>query len=229
MQAERGADTNGNGHSIIAKELDPAADDLAAQAAQDAITVGSQGVEELEGSAQRQGTGDEGDDVRVGGEEVGDVVAEGQEDDDVEEADGDGDDGGDFGGGSGGGGEGGADEVGDARAGGDGDGEGDLEGQAYEGGEHGLGGQVGGAEVGGGEGEDLEGEPFRFDHHEARDGEADHRGPVLEGALREAVPAGSAVDEADVEEEDEGEQVVGYGDGDRGADEAPFELLTGMV
>ena len=149
MQAERRADTDGDRDAIIAKELDPPADDLTAQAAQDTVTVCGESVEELEGSAQRQDTGDKGDDIRVGGEELGDIVAEGGEEDDVEEADGDGDNGGDFGGRFGGRGEGGADEVGDAGAGGDGDGEGDLEGQACKGGEHGLRGQVGRAEVGG--------------------------------------------------------------------------------
>lgn len=152
-------------------------------------------------------------------------MAKGREKDDVEGADSDGDDGGNFGGGLGGGGEGGADEVGDASAGGNGDGERDLKGQAYEGREHGLCGEVRRAEVGGGEREDLEGEPFGFHHDETRDGESDHGAPVLEGASGEAVPAGSAVDEADVEEEGEREKVVSYDDGDWGADEAPFELL----
>lgn len=81
------------------------------------------------------------------------------------------------------------------------------------------------AEIGGGEREDLEGEPFGFDHDESWDGEADHRTPVQEGAFREPVPAGSAVDEADVEEEGEREKVVSYDDGDGGADETPVELL----
>jgi len=51
----------------------------------------------------------------------------------------------------------------------------------------------------------------------------------LEGAFGEAVPAGSAVDEADVEEEGEGKEVVGYGDGDGGADESPVKLLETVM
>lgn len=169
--------------------------------------------------------GDESDDVRVGGEELGDVVPQRGEEDDVQGADEDGGDESDFGRRAGGRGEGGADEVGDARAGRDGDGEGDLEGDAIEGGEDGLGGQVGGAEVGGREGEDFEGQPFGFDHDEAWQREANHRTPVVEGARREAVPAGAAVDEADVEEEGDGEEGVGYYHCDGSADEPPFELL----
>ncbi len=225
MQAERRAYTDGNCNPIIAKKLDPASNNLTTQTAQDAITVCGQGVEELESGAQGQSAGDERDDVWVRREQLRDVVTEGGEEEDVEGADGDGDDEGDFGGSLGGGGEGGADEVGDAGAGGDGDGKGDLKSQAGEGGKHGLRGEVRRAEVGGGQREDLEGEPFRFDHDEARDGEADHGSPVLEGAFREAVPAGSAVDEADVEEEDEREEVFGHDDGDGGADETPVELL----
>ena len=38
-----------------------------------------------------------------------------------------------------------------------------------------------GAEIGGGEGQDFEGEAFGFDHYEAREGEADHGKPVVEG------------------------------------------------
>ena len=46
--------------------------------------------------------------------------------------------------------------------------------------------------------------------------------PVCEGAFREAWPAGSAVDEADVEDEHHGKEIVDDGYGDRSADEAPF-------
>ena len=55
-----------------------------------------------------------------------------------------------------------------------------MEGQIDDGGEDGLGGEMGGAEVGGGEGENFEGEAFRFNHEEAREGETDHGEPIAE-------------------------------------------------
>lgn len=85
--------------------------------------------------------------------------------------------------------------------------------------------EVRGAEVRCRKGEDLEGEYFGFHHQEAGQGEPDHGTPILQSATSEAVPALSAGDEVDVEEEGDGEEGVGYGDGDRGAHEAPFELL----
>ena len=154
-------------------------------------------------------------------------MAQGTQDREVEQADGDGGEEGDLRRRLGRVGERRADEVRDARAGRDADGEGDLEGQRGGGREHGLGGEEGGAEVGGGEGQDLEGEAFGFDHEEAREREPDHRAPVLEGPPREAGPAGAAGDETHVEGEEKGEQVVGDGDGDGGAFEAPLELLGG--
>lgn len=54
-----------------------------------------------------------------------------------------------------------------------------LESDACERGEDGLSGEVAGAEIGCGEGQNLEGETFRFDHYEAGDGEADHWEPVV--------------------------------------------------
>ncbi len=89
-----------------------------------------------------------------------------------------------------------------------------------------MGRQRGDAEVGGGEGEDFEGEYFRFDHHEAGKGEFDHRNPILEGLPREAVPAGHALftEEAHVDEKAKGEEIIGDGDCDGGPDEPPIEF-----
>lgn len=154
------------------------------------------------------------------------MVAQAGEEDDVADADDRGGEGGHLGSGFGGVGEGGADQVGDAGAGGDGEGEGDLEGEGGQGGEHGLGGERGPAKVGGGEGEELKGEHLGLDHQEARERELDHGTPVLQRFPREAVPAGHSAfaEEADVDDEAEGEEVVGDGDGDGGADEAPLEF-----
>lgn len=44
-----------------------------------------------------------------------------------------------------------------------------------------MGGEIAGTEIGGGEGQDFEGEAFGFDHYEARDREADHGKPIVEG------------------------------------------------
>jgi hypothetical protein len=43
----------------------------------------------------------------------------------------------------------------------------------------------------------------------------------------EAVPAFAAGEEVDVDEEKDGEEVVGDCDGDRGSDKTPFEFLEG--
>lgn len=119
--------TNRHGDDVVAKQLDIAADLLAAEPAQDAVAASGEGVEELERGAQGQSLGDEVDDARVAGEELGDVVPEAGEEDHIEEADGCGGEAGDAGAGFGGGGEGRANEVGDAGGGGDGEGEGDSE------------------------------------------------------------------------------------------------------
>lgn len=87
-----------------------------------------------------------------------------------------------------------------------------------------MGSQVLGAELAGEERDELKGKPLGLDHDHARQGEADHDPPVGEGALAETAPALGPVDEADVEEEQEGEEVVGDGDGDGGADEAHVEV-----
>ena len=124
-QAKRRAHTDRHRHDVIAKQLDVAAHLLPAEAAQDAVAAGGDGVEELERGADGEDLGDEVDDVAVAGEELGDVVSEAGEEDDVEDADGDGGEAGDAGADFCGVGEGRADEVCDSRGGGDGDGEGD--------------------------------------------------------------------------------------------------------
>lgn len=47
----------------------------------------------------------------------------------------------------------------------------------------------------------------------------------MEGARGEAVPAFVACEEVDVEEEEDGEEVIGYCNGDGSADETPVEFL----
>lgn len=83
---------------------------------------------------------------------------------------------------------------------------------------------MGGAEVAGCQDEDFEGEELGFHHNEAGEGELNHRSPVAEGASSEAIPALAPVNKVDVEEEEDREQVVGDGDRDGSADEAPLEL-----
>lgn len=209
---------------IVTEQLHPPAHFLPSQAPQDPVAIRSQGIEELERRADGEHGGNEVDDGLVVREEAGDVVPQAGEEDEVEEPDAHGGYEGDFCGCLGGVGECGADEVCDARGGGDGDGEGDLEGYARGGDEDALRGEEGGAEVRGREGEDLEREHFRLHHHEPREREADHRTPVLEGALGEAGPAGGAGDEANVEGEEDGEEGICDCDGDGGADKAPVEL-----
>lgn len=126
-EPERRAHANRHRDDVVAKQLHVPAHLLAAQAAQDPVAAGGEGVEELERGAQWQDLGDEVDDVRVAGEELGDVVPEAGYQDYVEDADGRGGEAGDPGAGFGSGGEGRADEVCDAGGGGDGDGEGDSE------------------------------------------------------------------------------------------------------
>ena len=87
---------------------------LPAQTTQDTIAERSERVEELERCAEREYGGCQADDFLVRGEEVGDVVFESAEEDDVEDADDQGAEEGDSGGCFGGVDEGCADEVGDA-------------------------------------------------------------------------------------------------------------------
>lgn len=135
---------------------------------------GREAVEDLHDGADGHGSGNEADDVGVGGEEEGQLVAEDGEEGDVEEADEEAGAGGDLGAGLGRVDEARADEVGHAGRGGDGDGEGDLEGRRGDGHEDALGREVLGAELARGESQDLKGEPLGLDHDHAWDGETDH-------------------------------------------------------
>lgn len=67
----------GNRHRnhIVAEQINVPADLLASEAAQQSIGQGRQGIEELEGRAQREDVRDERDDLGVVGEELRDVVA----------------------------------------------------------------------------------------------------------------------------------------------------------
>ena len=124
-QPERGAHADRHRHRVVAEQLHVPPDLLPAQAAQDAVAAGGEGVEELEGGAQREGLGDQADDLWIVGEELGDVVPQRREQDHVEQADGDGGEPGHSGTDLPGVGERCADQVGDASGCGDGDGEGD--------------------------------------------------------------------------------------------------------
>lgn len=48
----------------------------------------------------------------------------------------------------------------------------------------------------------------------------------MESSTGEARPAGAAADETNIKCEKDREEGVGYGDGDRSADESPLELLV---
>lgn len=78
-----------------------------------------------------------------------------------------------------------------------------------------------------GEGEDLEGGELSHNYDEAGEGELDHGAPAAKGERSEAAPALAALDEEDVEREEKREEVHSEDDGDRGADEAPAEFLSG--
>ena len=56
----------------------------------------------------------------------------------------------------------------------------------------------------------------------------DHRLPISECAARKARPTGRAGDEADVEEEEEGKKVIGYGNGNGSAYKTPFKSLVSI-
>lgn len=78
----------GNGHSndIIAKQVHPASDLLSSETSEQTIAVCGEGIEELERRAEGQNRGNEINDTLIIGEELGYVVAEGGEEDDVEDA-----------------------------------------------------------------------------------------------------------------------------------------------
>ena len=209
MQSKGRSKTDRHGNDIITEQLDPTADLLPSQATQDAVAICGQGIKELKGGADGEDVGDDGDDGFVRGEEVGDVVLETGEDEDVEAADDGRTDEANLGGGASRRGESGADEVGNARGGGDGEWEWDLEGDGCQGGNDRLGGEDSDAEVACAEGEDLESETFGFDHEKPGEGELDHGQPVLEDSVGETVPALTAVDEIDVKKETDPEEVIG--------------------
>lgn len=75
-EPKRRAHANRHRDDVVTKQLHVPAHLLASQAAQDPVAAGGESVEELERGAQGQDLGDEVDDVRVAGEELGDVVPE---------------------------------------------------------------------------------------------------------------------------------------------------------
>jgi hypothetical protein len=76
-QSKRRPERNRHRNHIVAKQIHISPDLLSSEAAKQTITVGGEGIEELEGGAEREDGGDEVDDALVIGEELGNVVAEG--------------------------------------------------------------------------------------------------------------------------------------------------------
>lgn len=226
IQPKRSAHTDRHGHSVVTKQLDPAADFLPPHTAQNPVTVGGQGIEQLERSREWEDLSDKLNHLGIAGEQTRDIFPKDGEQDGVEDAHDRGRDHRHHRARLGRPGQRGADQVRDARTGRNTDGEGDLEGQTRQRGQRGLSGQVAGAEVRGGEGEELKGQAFGFDHEQTGQGEADHGTPVVESSTGEAWPAGAAADETNVKREEDREEGVGYGDGDGSADESPLELLV---
>jgi hypothetical protein len=86
-EPKRSAEGNGHSNDVITEEVDPAPDSLPAQAPQEPVAIRRQGIEELERGADREHASNEIDDLLVVREELGDVVAERREEDDVEQPD----------------------------------------------------------------------------------------------------------------------------------------------
>jgi hypothetical protein len=116
-----------------------------------------------------------------------------------------------------------ADEVGDTGGRGDRHGEGDLVRDGSQGGEHALRGEILGAKPAGEECHDLEGKPLSLNHDHSRQGQTDHDPPVGQGTAAETPPALTAIDEAHVQEEQDGQECVRECDGDRCANEAQLK------
>lgn len=116
-----------------------------------------------------------------------------------------------------------ADEVGDPRRRRNGHGKRDLVRDTRERRQDALRSEVLGAEATRQQGHDLKRKPLGLDHDHARQRKAHHDPPVRERPATEAAPALRAVDEADVQEQEERQDILRDDHGDGGADEAQLQ------
>lgn len=224
-EREGGRRGEDNAYDVITTEIDPASKTLSSETTQDPAVIRGHGVKELKGRAERQGLADETGDVGVVGEERGQDVSEGPEEDHVDRADDQGADENHRRRHLGGLGEIGAEQVGDAVRRRDAERHRDLEGQRHEVGQNCLRRQFRGGEVARRERQGLKGKGLGLDHGQSRKSKSNHRAPVLECTKCQAVPAFPGAAEVDVDKQKQGHEIVNHRDGRRSTDVTPVKPL----